>query len=123
MKLPLDGIEYLRWTVNADGSLATANLQVALKQTKDAPLDSEWQDVPWSGADTATTSGTTTLHTRPFRLLLAGPEAGQGNPRDAGDQPLGAATVLPEGTTFFWIRVLNTPEVLIRQAGRIKVSD
>ena len=119
MKLPLDGIEYLRWVVNADGTLEDAVLDIALKDSKEAPEDSEWFEVPW--ADEQAEVGT--VFQRPFRLLLAGPEAGIGNPGDDGDQPLNGAIELSAGTTYFWIRVRNTPEVIIRQAGRIKVTD
>lgn len=108
MDLPRTGIEYAHVTLTADVTL-DGTPQVALVRTGDFPEEADWNDADW--VDVETVSGDT--HTRDARLLLAGPQA---------PSP-GTATVLPDRRVYLtFVRLADTPEVVIRSTGTVTVT-
>ena len=109
MRLPALGIEYVTFRATADFVL-DGTLEVTITETDDEPgADASWAAAAWSDVETIATNGD---HVRPFEALLAG---------SAVAVP-GSATQLSAGVNYVWVRLTDTPEVIIRPAGRITAS-
>ena len=111
MRLPAEGQEFVRWDVSADLVLS-GTLDIAFTTTDDVPSTGEWYSNAWDGVDVlvSTDAEGTELHTRSFRVLLAGsqiltPEVG--------------AIQLSAGINTVWARFRDDPETIIRKIGRI----
>jgi hypothetical protein len=106
MKLPALGVEYLDFTARADFEL-DGTLEVYVSTDSDYPGDVTWSAASWLAAETVDEDGT---HVRAFTVLVAG---------SAVVTP-GAATQAASGTNHVFVRLTDTPEIIIRPAGRFQ---
>lgn len=102
MDLYATSVEYAKWIITADVDL-DGPVQVAFTAHSKAPgEDATWHPAAWVG-DPAPT--------RTCRLLVAGADAAA--PADA--------ISLPAGLHGTWVRLQDTPEVVIRRAGTVYI--
>lgn len=110
MKLPALGIEYVPFTATADFTLdGTIEMHVSLSQ--DYPgAAATWVPATWSAPEVIEDNGD---HVRTFTALLAGSAVA------SGDVPP-SALQLAAGTNYAYIRLTDSPEIIIRPAGRVQ---
>lgn len=112
MKISPIGLEYVTWTVTADIVL-DGTLTVHIRQDTGEP-DSTSTFVPatWDGPETTSTGQSgDIIHERAFTALVAG--------REVTPLPAGALQV-QRGQNYVWAKIADSPEVIVRPAGRIE---
>ncbi len=102
MRLPADGVEFAKFTVTTDTALTAA---------PDIGFTPSGGPTTWR-ASVFADSNTGAL-TRAVAVLVAGPAAVSPDP---------AALVLARGEYRTAVRVVNSPEVVIREGGRLTVG-
>lgn len=106
MKVPAYGVEYATFEATADFTL-DGTIEVYLHDTREYPPSTGWTAASWAGPETV--AGT--VRTRSFTVLLAGRLV---NPLPSGAQQL----VL--GQNYAFVRLTDSPEVIIRPAGKVE---
>lgn len=107
MKLPASGTEYYEFTATADFEL-DGTPEVFISSDQDYPAaGASWTAATWADVETIATNGD---HVRAFIALLAG---------SAVDPVPVGATQLVVGTNYAFFRLTDSPEVIIRPAGRV----
>jgi hypothetical protein len=101
LNVSLSGVEYIHVPVVADVFLDMP-VEMAFTGREGPSFNTAWVAASWVG-DLAMT--------RTARLLVRGPGA---EPTDG--------TPLPSGFYQCWIRLLDTPEVIVRKAGAVIVN-
>ncbi|MFZ5852315.1 MAG: hypothetical protein ACOYY2_13105 [Actinomycetota bacterium] len=108
MRLNRTGAEYGTWTLSADVDL-DGTVEVAfLPRGTEPDATTTWVTAAWSAPQT----GVPPQVSRAARLLLVGPET--------APVPLGGH-VLAVGEHVSWVRLTDTPEVVIRQGEAVTV--
>jgi hypothetical protein len=109
MKLPALGIEYVPFTATADFEL-DGTLEFHVSTDPGYPgASATWVAGTWTDVEVIEENGD---HVRTFTALLAGSAV------PSGDVPP-SAQQLSAGTNYVYVRLTDSPEIVIRPAGRV----